>query len=106
MPTQSNDQPETNRANRIKSKVILDRHRNTMRESPTQYNQTTPKGVTHMENKTKNAIINLVQDIAVMNRIMVRDEKKMTDKRWQELREQESNAMKTIIDLLEKETTV
>ena len=59
-----------------------------------------------MEIKTKNAIINLVQDIAVMNRIMVRDEKKMTDKRWQELREQESNAMKTIIDLLEKETTV
>ena len=59
-----------------------------------------------MEIKTKNAIINLVQDIAVMNRIMVRDEKKMSDKRWQELREQESNAMKTIIDLLEKETTV
>lgn len=56
-----------------------------------------------MNNETKTAIIDLVKDIAVINRIMVRDEKKMSDTRWRELMEQEATTMKTIAELLDKE---
>ena len=56
-----------------------------------------------MNNETKTTIIDLVKDIAVINRVMVRDEKKMSDTRWRELMEQEANAMKTIANLLDKE---
>lgn len=56
-----------------------------------------------MNNETKTTIIDLVKDIAVINRIMVRDEKKMSDTRWRELMEQEANTMKTIAELLDKE---
>ena len=59
-----------------------------------------------MEIKTKNAIIDLVKEIAVINRILVRDEDKMTDDDWYFLDQREKASMKTIIDLLEKETTV
>ena len=55
-----------------------------------------------MNNETKTTIIDLVKDIAVINRIMVRDEKKMSDTRWRELMEQEANTMKTIAELLDK----
>lgn len=55
-----------------------------------------------MNNETKIIIMDLVKDIAVINRIMVRDEKKMSDTRWRELMEQEANTMKTIADLLNK----
>ena len=56
-----------------------------------------------MNNEMKTTIIDLVKDIAVINRVMVRDEKKMSDTRWRELMEQEANAMKTIANLLDKE---
>ena len=59
-----------------------------------------------MEIKTKNAIIDLVKEIAVINRILVRDKDKMTDDDWYFLDQREKASMKTIIDLLEKETTV
>ena len=55
-----------------------------------------------MNNETKATIIDLVKDIAVINRVMVRDEKKMSDTRWRELMEQEANTMKTIAELLDK----
>ena len=59
-----------------------------------------------MEIKTKNAIIDLVKEIAVINRILVRDEDKMTDEDWYFLDQREKASMKTIIDLLEKETAL
>lgn len=55
-----------------------------------------------MNNETKIMIMNLVKDIAVINRIMVRDEKKMSDTRWRKLIEQEANTMETIAELLNK----
>ena len=55
-----------------------------------------------MNNETKTTIIDLVKDIAVINRTMVRDEKKMSDTRWRELMEQEANTMKAIAELLDK----
>lgn len=55
-----------------------------------------------MTQQNRERIIDLVKEIAIINRILVRDEKTMSLERWQELHARENEAHTTIANLLEE----
>ena len=106
MLTPSNDQPETNANSTKQSKEKVYTQTKKYEIIAEQYNHSSLKGVTHMNIKTKNDILELVKELAIINRILVRDEKKMTDEDWYFLDQREKATMKTITELLDKEVTL